>query len=146
MFAKSPMVPPLYRRRFSLIELIVVVLILGILAAAASLKLFDYLGQSKITQARTDIQTLCKAVELFRMDKNRFPNDLGELIQQDSSEPNVVSKPYIKKLVKDPWGNDYIYIPAEEDNFEIASYGRDGQEGGEGLDADISNLETQESP
>ena len=137
---------PLQKHGFSLIELIVVVLILGILAAAASLKLFDYLGKSKITQAKTDIQTLSKAVELFRMDRNRFPEELNELIQQETSNQNETSKAYIKKLVKDPWGNDYVYIPDEDGNFEIVSYGRDGAEGGEGLDADISNIEPQEAP
>jgi general secretion pathway protein G len=141
---RSPLVG--YKKRyFSLIELIVVVLILGILAAAVALNLFDYLGSSKVTQAKTDILTISEAVELYRMDHNQFPEELMELLsQEESTENGVVSKSYIKKLSKDPWGNDYIYLPDEDGHFEIISYGRDGEEGGEGLDADISNLENVE--
>lgn len=130
----------LSRRGFSLIELIVVVLILGILAAAASLKLFDYLGDSKVTQAKTDIQTFSKAIELYRMDKGSYPEELSQLMVQEDAEEGQ-SKAYLGKLNKDPWGNDYAYLPIDENTYELISYGRDGEEGGEDLDADISNLE-----
>lgn len=131
------------RSSFSLIELIVVVLILGVLAAAASLKLFDYLGDSKVTQAKTDIQTFSKASELFRMDQGRYPEELQELMGvEDEEEGN--GKSYVKKITKDPWGNEYSYNLVDEEEYEIISYGRDGEEGGEGLDADITNLEVEE--
>jgi general secretion pathway protein G len=132
----------LQRRHFSLIELIVVVLILGILAAAASLKLFDYLDDSKITQAKTDIQTLGKAIELYRMDQGQYPEELIELMSQETEEGE--SKSYLKKMVKDPWGNEYNYLPIDDNNYELISYGRDGEEGGEGVDADITNFDEEE--
>jgi len=128
---------------FSLIELIVVVLILGVLAAAASLKLFDYLGDSKVTQAKTDIQTFSKASELFRMDSGRYPEELQELLGVES-EDGEKGKSYVKKVNLDPWGNDYSFNLIEDEEYEIISYGRDGEEGGEGLDADITNLESEE--
>jgi general secretion pathway protein G len=130
----------LKRRGFSLIELIVVVLILGILAAAASLKLFDYLDDAKITQAKTDIQTFSKAIELYRMDNGSYPEELDQLMSQEEVEEGQ-SKAYLKKLVKDPWGNDYAYLPIDDNVYELISYGRDGEEGGEELDADITNME-----
>jgi general secretion pathway protein G len=130
------------RRGFSLIELIVVVLILGVLAAAASLKLFDYLGDSKITQAKTDIQTFSKAIELYRMDNGSYPEELTQLMEQDDADEGQ-SKSYLKKLVKDPWGNDYAYLPIDDNVYELISYGRDGEEGGEDLDADITNMEEE---
>ena len=133
----------LKKNAFSLIELIVVVLILGVLAAAASLKLFDYLGESKVTQAKTDLQTISKALELYRMDKGSYPEELPMLMGEDN-EDGSEGRAYMKKLVKDPWGNDYVYLPIDDESYELVSYGRDGEEGGEGLDADITNLEEDE--
>jgi general secretion pathway protein G len=130
------------KSKFSLIELIVVVLILGVLAAAASLKLFDYLGDSKVTQAKTDIQTFAKAAELFRMDQGRYPEELPELLGVETDEGK--GKSYVKKINSDPWGNDYSYSLVDEGEYEIISYGRDGEEGGEGLDTDITNLDSDD--
>jgi general secretion pathway protein G len=126
-----------------LIELIVVVLILGILAAAASLKLFDYLDDAKVTQVKTDIQTLSKAVELYRMDQGSYPEELNDLMGSEN-EDGSEGRTYLKKMVNDPWENPYVYLPIDDQEYEIVSYGRDGEEGGEGLDADITNLDTEE--
>lgn len=131
------------RKFFSLIELIVVVLILGILASAASLKLFSYLGESKVTKAKTDIETFSKAIEQFRMRSNAYPEELEDLMgveSEDDAEPFV----YLKKIVKDPWGNEYVYIPNTDNEYDLICYGQDGEEGGEGLDADITNYEVVE--
>jgi general secretion pathway protein G len=128
---------------FSLIELIVVVLILGILASVASLKLFSYLGESKVTKAKTDIETFTKAIEQFRMRNNSFPEafeDLMGIETEDDTEPFV----YLRKIVKDPWGNEYEYIPDTENEYDIICYGQDGEEGGEGLDADITNHDSED--
>jgi general secretion pathway protein G len=131
------------RKHFSLVELIVVVLILGILASAASIKVVSYLGESKVTKAKTDIQTISKSVEQFRMRNSTFPETLDDLLgveTEDDTEPFV----YLDKIPKDPWGNDYVYIPDTDHEYDIVSYGQDGEEGGDGLDADITNYESDE--
>ena len=103
-----PKLNPVYLRTtaFSLIELIVVVLILGVLAAAASLKLFDYLGKSKVTQAKTDLQTISKAIELYRMDKGSYPEELPMLMGEDNEDgtegPRVWECMGCRKLLDDP--------------------------------------------
>jgi general secretion pathway protein G len=131
------------KQAFSLVELIVVILILGILASAVSLEVFSYLGESKVTKAKTDIETFSKAIEQFRMRNNGYPETLDDLTgveTDDDSEPFV----YIKRIVKDPWGNDYVYIPDTDNEYDIICYGQDGEEGGDGLDADITNFESIE--
>ena len=125
------------RKAFSLIEIIVVVLIIGILATVVSLQLFGYVGETKVTKAKSDIETLARALDLYKMDNNgQYPETLEELVTplEDEEEEGKV---YLKNLPKDPWGNDYMYMPGEGSEFELLSYGRDGEEGGEDEDADI---------
>ncbi len=130
------------RKYFSLIELIVVVLILGILASAASLELISFLGESKVTKAKTDIETFTKAIEQFRMRNSTYPEALEDLMgveTEDDTEPFV----YLKKIPTDPWGNPYEFIPDTDNEYDIISYGADGEEGGDGFDADITNYDSE---
>ncbi|RME76049.1 MAG: type II secretion system protein GspG [Planctomycetota bacterium] len=121
---------------FTLIELMVVIVILGILATVVTLKVTDYLREARITKAKTDINKLVQALELYRMDNNgKYPEELLTLTEATEKRPEG----YISGIPKDPWGNDYVYqIDDDGKSYTLLTYGRDGEEGGEGEDADIS--------
>ena len=129
-------------RGFTLLELLVVIVIIGLLAAYVGPKYFSQLGKSEVTIAKAQIEAFEKALDTFRLDVGRYPTTeegLGALLAQ----PNNVSKwngPYLKKaLPSDPWGNPYLYkSPGSKGDFEILSYGKDGQSGGTAENADIS--------
>jgi len=128
---------------FTLLELLVVIVIIGLLAAYVGPKYFAQLGKSEVTVAKSQIEALDRSVDTFRLDVGRFPTNeegLGAL----NAKPANADKwngPYLKKDIPlDPWGHAYIYkIPGSKGDFEILSYGKDGQPGGVGEDADISN-------
>jgi general secretion pathway protein G len=134
------------RRRkagFTLIELLVVMLILGLLAALVGPKLFGKVGKSKIKAAKAQIALLEDALDTFRLDVGRYPTT-EEGLQALVEQPSGVEKwdgPYLKKKVpKDPWGHDYVYkCPGEHGDYDLYSLGADGQEGGEGENADVTS-------
>lgn len=132
------------RRGFSLIEIMVVVLILGILATAVVSSVVGQTDSAKVARAKSDIATYMTNLDLFRMDMDRYPSSDEGLrvlkVRPEDDEEGKWKGKYVQKLSKDPWGRPYIYIcPGEinEDEYDLLSYGRDGVEGGEKFDADI---------
>lgn len=127
---------------FTLIELMVVIVILGVLAALIVPRLLSRPDQARIAAARTDIATLSQAVKLYRLDNKRYPTTdegLAVLLPMDKSSGGK-TEGYIERLPKDPWGNDYQYLqPGLHGDFDLFSLGADGKAGGEGNDADIGN-------
>ncbi len=135
------------RRRggFTLIELLVVMLILGLLAALVGPKLFGKVGKAKIKAAKAQISLIEDALDAFRLDVGRYPTT-EEGLQALVEQPSGVDKwdgPYLKKKVpKDPWDHDYVYkCPGDHGDYDLYSLGADGEEGGEGENADITSWE-----
>lgn len=131
---------------FTLIEIMVVVVILGILAAVVVPRIMDRPDDARIAKARQDIRALQSALELYRLDNYQYPSTqqgLEALVSEPSGEPPARNwKPggYINSLPEDPWGNEYQYVqPGEHGDYDVFSYGADGREGGEGVNADIGN-------
>jgi general secretion pathway protein G len=127
------------RRAFSLVELMVVMIIIGLLSSLVAVQTRSYLIASKQNAARAEIATMVSAIESFYADQSRYPtNDEGiEILTQGTkSFPDG----FLKKLPLDPWRNPYEYVsPGANSPFEIVCLGADGREGGEGGDADISS-------
>lgn len=131
-------------RGFTLLELLVVIVIIGLLAAYVGPKYFGQIGRSQVQVTRAQIDSFDKALDQYRIDTGHYPStDAGlvALISQPANEPTWRG-PYLKKNVPvDPWGNAYIYRQPSADttrDYDLISYGRDGQAGGTGEDADIS--------
>lgn len=139
---------------FTLLEILIVITILGILTSLVAVKIMDRPGQARTMKARLDIQTMENALKLFRIDNSFYPSSeqaLHALVELPSTGriPEHWRKGgYIEKnqVPKDPWGNEYLYLSpgVHNEDFDLWSYGADGEEGGEGEDADISNWESQD--
>ena len=136
----------LYQRGFTLIEIMVVVVIMGILAALVVPKLMGRTDDARIAAARQDIATLVQALKLYKLDNQRYPTTqqgLQALISKPVEGPPVngwKEGGYIDKLPKDPWGNPYQYLsPGIKGEIDLLSFGADGQAGGAGYDADIGS-------
>lgn len=130
-------------RGFTLLELLVVIVIIGLLAAYVGPKYFSQLSKSEVTVAKAQIEAFEKALDTFRLDVGRYPTTeegLTALLTKPASSAKW-NGPYLKKEIpQDPWGHAYIYrSPGSKGDFEITSYGKDGQPGGSGDNADISN-------
>ncbi len=127
---------------FTLIEMVIVVVIIGLLASIATPLYFRHVNSSKVTTARAQIQMFEQAVLNFRLDTGKLPTQsqgLNILVEKDSSVKNWKG-PYIKGIPLDPWQNDYVYrCPGQHGEFDILSYGADGQAGGDDDDSDIGN-------
>jgi general secretion pathway protein G len=137
------MSPVRLRRGFTLLELLVVMVIIGLLAAYVGPKYFSQVGKSEVKTARAQIVGFEKALQQYRLDVGSLPTT-EQGLQALITKPSNVNKwdgPYLEKtLPADPWGNAYIYVaPGEHSEFDISSTGRDGRPGGDGLDADITN-------
>ncbi|TSA19234.1 MAG: type II secretion system protein GspG [Betaproteobacteria bacterium] len=130
-------------RGFTLLELLVVMVIIGLLAGYVAPKYFAQIGKSEVKVARAQIDALEKALDQYRLDVGRYPSSeqgLSALVTPPANEPKWQG-PYLKKAVPpDPWGRAYLYrYPGEHGDVDLFSYGRDGQAGGKGEDADITN-------
>jgi general secretion pathway protein G len=128
---------------FTLLELLVVMVIIGLLAGYVGPKYFSQIGKSEVKAAKAQIDSLGKALDQFRLDTGHFPKaeeGLAALITRPANEPKW-DGPYLTKNVPvDPWGNAYIYkFPGEHGEYDLISLGKDGQPGGEGEAADITN-------
>ena len=128
---------------FTLLELLVVMLIIGLLAGYVAPKYFAQVGKSEIKIARAQIDAFDKALDQYRLDTGHYPTTeqgLNALVTKPANEPKWEG-PYLKKAVPpDPWGNPYVYkIPGEHGEFDLISYGKDVQPGGTGEAADITN-------
>jgi general secretion pathway protein G len=133
---------------FTLIELMIVLFILGLLAALVAPRLMGRVGKAKQKAAQAQIQMLSTALDLFHLDVGRYPSDeegLKSLVQRPENLPQW-SGPYLEKGVpKDPWGRDYTYkYPGEHGTYDLSTLGADGAPGGEGESADISNYQTSQ--
>lgn len=127
---------------FTLLELLVVVVIIGLLAGLVAPRYFESVGKSKTKVAKAQIESLDKALDQYRMDVGSYPGAELGLGALNSQPPNVANwqGPYLKKAVPvDPWGRNYIYVfKAGGSAVDIISYGADGKPGGTGEDQDVS--------
>jgi len=131
-------------RGFSLIELMVVVVILSILAVVIVPRVIDRPDQARAARAQSDIAAIESALNLYRLDNQRYPTTeqgLQALVEEPTRAPvpqNWASGGYIGRLPMDPWGQDYQYLnPGVHGDFDLFSYGADGRSGGSGVDADV---------
>lgn len=133
---------------FTLIEIMVVLVIIGILAAFIAPKLTDRAEGAKVTAALHDVSTLESALQLYRLDVGSYPETsegLQALTQAPADAPAWKEGGYIKTLPQDPWGNDYQYLnPGVHGSVDIFSYGADGQAGGDGAGTDIGNWKVEQ--
>jgi general secretion pathway protein G len=133
---------------FTLIELLVVLVIIGLLGAIVAPRFIGKGEQAKPKIARQQIEMLSTALDTYKLDVGDYPESLNLLIETGEDEMSKWDGPYLKKKVipKDPWSNDYVYkYPGENSyDYDLSSYGKDGEEGGEGLDRDINSWEIDE--
>ena len=140
------------RRGFTLIEIMVVIVILALLAALVGPKIIGRSDDARVADAKVQIRNIETALKLYKLDSSVFPTtDQGLSALVTKPATGVIPKNYkaegyleSKKLPKDPWGNDYVYLsPSEHGDYELCSYGSDGAKGGEGKAADICNYNLQ---
>lgn len=145
-----PLTPPpaaaqiVAQRGFTLIELMVVLVIIGMLAALIVPNVLERADEARVTAARTDVNNLMQAVKLYRLDNQRYPT-AEQGLQSLVAKPTVGNippnwKPYLEKLPNDPWGKAYQYVnPGVKGEIDVFSFGADGLAGGAGKDADIGS-------
>ena len=129
---------------FTLIELMVVLVIIGVLAALIVPNVLERADDARATAAKTDVNNLIQALKLYRLDNQRYPTSeqgLQSLVTKPNSPPVPPNwKPYLDKLPNDPWGRPYQYLnPGVKGEIDVMSFGADGQAGGEGKNADIGS-------
>jgi len=131
------------REGFTLLELLVVMVIIGLLASYVGPKFFDHIGKAEVKTVRAQLDAFGKALAAYRLDTGHFPRTdqgLKSLVDRPTDEPRW-SGPYLSKtLPADPWDHAYVYRQPGEINheYELLSYGKDGQRGGDGENADLS--------
>ena len=124
------------RRGFSLIEIMIVVVIIGLMAGVVTLATTGYLERAKKERARSDLATYSTALDSFYLQKGKFPDTQEGL--------KALVPDFVKAITNDPWGHPYQYLkPGKNGPYEIITYGADGREGGNGADADISSSDLQ---
>lgn len=132
------------QRGFTLIEIMVVMVILGLLVAVVAPNIMGRSDQAKVTIAKTQMSNIANALDLYRLDNSHYPSTqqgLEALVNRPSGSPepkNWNPNGYLKSVPEDPWGNDYQYINMGSSDYDLFSYGADGNQGGEGDAADIS--------
>lgn len=130
---------------FTLLEIMIVVVIIGLLAAIVAPSLLGNIDKAAINRAKEDIRSIETALDLYRLDNFKYPTtDQGlEALVRNPGEavaPNWKTGGYLKRVPMDPWNKPYHYEnPGQHGEIDVFTYGRDGQEGGDGVDADIGN-------
>lgn len=131
---------------FTLIEVMIVIVILGVLAALIVPKVMGRPDEARVAAAKQDISTIMQSLKLYKLDNRRYPTTeqgLAALVQKPSQAPlpsNWSAGGYLEKLPNDPWGQPYQYLnPGLHGEIDVMSFGADGQPGGQGVDADIGN-------
>lgn len=129
---------------FTLIELMVVIVIIGVLAALIVPNVLNRADDARVTAARTDVNNLMQALKLYKLDNHRYPaaeQGLQALMAKPTTGPAPVNwRQYVEKLPNDPWGRPYQYLnPGIKGEVDVMSFGADGQSGGEGANADIGS-------
>lgn len=134
---------PSKRRGFSLVELIVVMVIIGLLAGLVAIRTRSYLISSKQNAAKSEIATIVRALETFYADQSRYPTNeegIAILVEPTTSFPDG----FLTKVPMDPWKNNYEYVsPGSNGAYEVICLGGDGREGGTGAETDISSDELE---
>ncbi|CDZ78400.1 General secretion pathway protein G [Legionella massiliensis] len=133
---------------FSLIEIMVVVVILGILASIVVPKIISRPDEARVVKAKQDVLAIQNALDLYKLDNGVYPSTdqgLVALVEKPNSNPAPRDwKQYLKSLPKDPWGRDYLYLnPGEHGDVDVFTYGADGQPGGTGINAEIGNWDAR---
>lgn len=139
------------QRGFTLIEIMVVVVIIGLLATLVLPRVLGRQDQAMVAKAKVDVQALATALKMYKLDNFNYPSTeqgLEALIKEPTGEPvakNWKKGGYVERLPTDPWGNPYQYLsPGENMEIDIWSYGADGRSGGEGIDDEIGNWNLDE--
>lgn len=136
------------QKGFSLIEIMVVVVILGILASIVVPKIISRPDEARVVKAKQDVLAIQNALDLYKLDNGSYPGTdqgLMALVEKPTSSPTPSNwKQYLKSLPKDPWGRDYLYLnPGEHGEVDVFTYGADGQPGGTGVNAEIGNWDVK---
>ena len=136
--------PTVFQQGFTLIEIMVVVVILGILAALIAPNVIGRIDEARVTAAGTNIRTIESALQLYRMDNFRYPStEEGiEALVNKPDDPDIKwpEGGYLQRLPQDPWNRPYLYLhPGNNGEYDLYSFGRDGEQGGAGTDGDIGN-------
>lgn len=132
------------QKGFSLIEIMVVVVILGILAALVVPKIISKPDEARLVKAKQDVLSIQSALDLYRLDNGFYPSTdqgLSALVEKPTSNPTPNNwKSYLQSVPKDPWGREYLYLnPGEHGEVDVFTYGATGQPGGTGLKASVGN-------
>lgn len=129
-------------RGFTLIEIMVVVVIIGLLAAIVAPRVIGNIDTAAVNRAKQDIRSIESALDLYRLDNFNYPTaDEGlQALVGGANAAGAQSKQYLRSLPRDPWNNTYLYeYPGTHGEFDVYTLGADGQEGGDGINADIGN-------
>lgn len=132
------------QKGFSLIEIMVVVVILGILASIVVPKIINRPDEARVVKAKQDVLAIQNALDLYKLDNGFYPGTdqglMALVVRPDTNPTPRDWKQYLKSLPKDPWGRDYLYLnPGEHGDVDVFTYGADGQPGGTGINAQTGN-------